>query len=102
MFPDMLAAHDLGYGVGGSLWQTRRVPAHGEILADELDTEIKKLVATLDPMSDEQWRRTAAAEGWPVGLVVFHVAIGLERQAGWIERALEGGPPHEFSRDATN
>lgn len=78
------------------------MPAYGEVLADEVDTEIKKLVATLDPLSHEQWRRTAAAEGWPIGLVAFHVAIGLERQAGWIEQALEGGALHEFNRDATN
>lgn len=76
--------------------------ALGEVLADELDAEVKKLVATLDPLSDEQWRRTARAEGWPVGLVAFHIALGFERQAGWIEQALAGGPPHQFSRDATN
>ncbi|MHB8631998.1 MAG: DinB family protein, partial [Candidatus Limnocylindria bacterium] len=78
------------------------MPTLGEVLADELDAEIKKVVATLDRLSDEQWRRTAAAEGWPVGLVAFHIALGLERQAGWIEQALGGGPPHQFSRDATN
>lgn len=76
--------------------------AQGEVQADELDAEIKNLVATLEPLSDEQWRRTAATDGWPVGLVAFHIALGLERQAGWIEQALEGGPPHEFSWDVTN
>lgn len=78
------------------------MPAHGEVLADEIDAEIKKLVATLDPLSDEEWRRTAPADGWPVGLVAFHIALGLERQAGWVEQALEGGPPHQFSWDVTN
>ena len=72
------------------------------MLADEIDVEIKKLIATLEPLTDEQWRRTAPADGWPVGLVAFHIALGLERQAGWIDQALEGGPPHQFSWDVTD
>lgn len=32
----------------------------------------------------------------------FHIALGIERQGGWIENALEGGPAHEFSWDLTD
>lgn len=78
------------------------MPAAGEVLADELEAEIKKVVTTLARLSDEQWRRRAGAEGWPVGLVAFHIALGFERQAGWIEQALKGGPPHQFSWDVTD
>lgn len=78
------------------------MPAHGEILAEALSTKVSEIMALLDPLSDEQWRRTCAAEGWPVGLVAFHIALGIERQGGWIENALEGGPAHEFSWDLTD
>lgn len=76
--------------------------ARGEVLAEALSAKVSEIVATLDRLSDEQWRRTCAAEGWSVGLVAFHIALGVERQGGWIEQALEGGPAHQFSWDVTN
>lgn len=90
------------YRAGGASGRLRRMPARGELLAEELRAKVSEIIATLEGMSDDQWRRTCAAEGWPVGLVAFHIALGLERQGGWIENALEGGPVHEFSWDQTD
>lgn len=84
------------------LGQTRRVPSNGEVLADAISSKVSEIIATLERLSDEQWRRTCASEGWPVGLVAFHIALGIERQGGWIEDALEGRPVHEFSWDRTD
>lgn len=78
------------------------MPGKGELLAGALSAKVSEIIATLERLSDEQWRRTCAAEGWPVGLVAFHIALGIERQGGWIESALEGGPVHEFSWDQTD
>lgn len=78
------------------------MPGSGELLAGALSAKVSEIIATLERVSDEQWRRTCATEGWPVGLVAFHIALGIERQGGWIENALEGGPVHEFSWDQTD
>lgn len=73
------------------------MPVSGEALAETLSAKVSEIIATLDRLSAEQWRRTCAAEGWPVGLVAFHIALGVERQCGWIANAVEGGPAHSFS-----
>lgn len=78
------------------------MPARGEVFAEELWAKVSEVIATLEGMSDDQWRLTCVAEGWPVGLVAFHITLGLERQGGWIENALDGGPVHEFSWDQTD
>jgi len=52
--------------------------------------------------SDAQWRAVCPSEGWPVGLVAFHLALHMERPAGWIEEALAGKPPFEFSSAETD
>lgn len=78
------------------------MPARGEAFAEELWAKVSEIIAMLQGVSDDQWRLTCAAEGWPVGLVAFHIALGLERQGGWIENALDGGPVHEFSWDQTD
>lgn len=74
----------------------------GKALADTLSEKIREVIATLEPLSGEQWRRTCSAEGWPVGLVAYHITLAIEHQGGWIEEATRGGEPHRFSWDDTN
>jgi hypothetical protein len=75
---------------------------HGAVLADELEAKLREVEAILRQASDAQWRAVCALEAWPVGLVAFHLALHLERPAGWIENALAGKPPVEFSHAQTN
>jgi hypothetical protein len=74
----------------------------GERCADAILTRIAALESTLAPLGVEDWRRTCAAERWPLGLVASHVGLGLDRQAGWIEEHARSGEPHAFSWDETN
>jgi hypothetical protein len=69
----------------------------GAPIADELEAKLREIEATLRQASDAQWRAVCASEGWPVGLVAFHLALHMERPAGWIEEALAGKPPFDFS-----
>lgn len=70
---------------------------HGHALADDLDAKLREVEATLRQASDAQWRAVCPSEGWPVGLVAFHIALHMERPAGWVEDALAGKSPFEFS-----
>lgn len=79
-----------------------RMPTHGVAVAKELDAKLREIQAVLRQASDVQWRTVCAPEGWPVGLVAFHIALHTERPAGWIEDALAGKPPFEFSWAGTD
>lgn len=70
---------------------------HGAAVADDLSAKLREIEATLRLASDAQWRAVCTSEGWPVGLVAFHIALHMERPAGWVEDALAGKPPFEFS-----
>jgi hypothetical protein len=76
--------------------------ARGERCADAILTRIAALEQTLSPLGAMDWRRTCAAEGWPLGLVASHIGLGLDRQAGWIEEHARSGTAHAFSWDETN
>lgn len=69
----------------------------GAAVADNLAAKLREIEATLRQASDAQWRAVCTSEGWPVGLVAFHIALHMERPAGWVEDALAGKPPFEFS-----
>lgn len=75
---------------------------HGAAVADDLDAKLREIEAILRQASDTQWRAVCPSEGWPVGLVAFHIALHMERPAGWIEDALAGKPPFEFSLAETD
>jgi hypothetical protein len=38
----------------------------------------------------DEWQRTCAEEGWPVGVVAFHVARGHAVVRGWLQSLREG------------
>ena len=75
---------------------------HGAVLADELEAKLREIEAILQRATDAQWRAVCPSEGWPVGLVAFHLALHMERPAGWIEGALAGKAPFEFSYAETD
>lgn len=76
--------------------------ARGDQLAAELELRVADLNATIEPLTDDEWRLTCAGEGWPIGFVAYHVSLGLERQAGWLERRGAGGPLAKFDWDGTH
>jgi hypothetical protein len=78
------------------------VAERGERFVDELTRRIDDLTQLIETLGDEQWRRACAGEGWPVGFVAYHISLGLERQANWIERRASGGPLASFDWEGTH
>src|SRR3990170_8652368 len=60
------------------------------------------LLATLLPLTQQQWALTCPNEGWPVGYVAHHIGQGIARPTGWIEQALAGDDPFDFTWEATH
>lgn len=79
-----------------------RMRTHRAAVADDLEAKLREIEATLRQASDAQWRTVCTSEGWPVGIVAFHIVLGIERHAGWVEDALAGKPPFEFSWTETD
>lgn len=77
-----------------------------QALASQFDTANKEMIATIEGLSEEQWRTRMADEGRPVAVVAHHVAGALRAVAGWVRTVASGQPlppelTHEFI-DQTN
>jgi len=89
--PEELAAAMLGRPSGRSA-----------ALAAGIGGAAERVLSRVSALSPEAWRRRPATDGWTVGFETWHVARGLERQRGWIERAVRGEAPFPFEWDATH
>ena len=61
-------------------------------LADRFDAEIDKAVVMLEGLTDADWRKVTAAEGWTVGVTAHHYAGALEPISQLIEGLMAGRP----------
>jgi uncharacterized protein (TIGR03083 family) len=59
-------------------------------LADRFEQANRELVATVERLSDAQWKAKTAGEGWPVGVVAHHVAGGHAGIAGLVQKIANG------------
>ena len=73
-----------------------------EQLAREIDERVTAARDRLAAITDEDLGQARGAEGWSAGLILLHIALGLRRQAGWIDRALQGRTPTHFHWDLTH
>src|SRR5207302_2454788 len=71
-------------------------------LRELLEQHIVELFATLRPLSQEQWALLCPREGWPVGYFAHHIGQGIARPTGWIEQALAGDDPFDFTWEVTH
>ena len=78
------------------------MPARVDEALAALRDKLAALETVVHDTSESAWLRPTVAEGWPVGLVAFHIARGFQRQAEFIERSLQRGIPHHFDWDETN
>lgn len=77
-----------------------------QALADQFVAANNEMIATVEGLSEEQWRTTMADEGRPVAVVAHHVAGALRAVSGWVRTVASGQPlppelTHEFI-DQTN
>ena len=52
--------------------------AKGEAFARQLEAKVQDATALLEKVSDDDWRKTTAAENWTVGVTAHHVARSYE------------------------
>lgn len=70
-------------------------------LAAGISAALERVLSRVSGLTPEAWRARSAG-GWTVGFETWHIARGLERQRGWIERSLRGDPPFPFDPAATD
>jgi uncharacterized damage-inducible protein DinB len=68
-------------------------------LAQQFEQANHGLIATVERLSDAQWRTTTASEGWSLGLVAHHVAESHKGIAGLVQRVASGGPPPDMTME---
>ena len=64
--------------------------AKAEALAKQYEAKVQDATATLEKLSDADWKKTTAGEKWTVAVVAHHVASGHEGIANII-KALSAG-----------
>lgn len=82
----------------------RRAVATGRRLEiwSRLRSRTAEVEALLARIADEALQTRCEGEGWSIELIGCHIALGLRRQAKWIELALIGRPPHRFDWDRSH
>jgi PhnB protein len=71
--------------------------SRSEALARELETKARDAVATLQQLSEADWRKVTQGEKWPVGVTAHHYAGVLEAIAGMIDTVASGRPFESFT-----
>ena len=69
------------------------VDPRGAAIARTLRERMASLDVLVRDADDETWARVCPGEGWAVGLVTYHIGLGLARQGGWIIDRVGGAPP---------
>jgi maleylpyruvate isomerase len=64
-----------------------------------LDTGTRRLVRTVDGMSDEQWEQPSLLPGWSRAHVVAHLTLNAEALSGALEGVHEGRPVPMYASD---
>jgi len=72
--------------------------AKGEALAKQIEAKAKDASATLDKLSDADWKKVTEAEKWTVAATAHHLASGLEAVSGLVTGIVAGKSPDNFTR----
>ena len=73
--------------------------SQAETLAKTFEARAADMTATLEKMSDADWKKVTAAEKWPVGVTAHHVAGSHESIAGIIKTVASGQSIPNFTMD---
>ncbi len=88
------------FGVSWMVYVTPQGQAKGgksEALAKQLEAKAAEAVATLERLSDAEWKKVTQAEKWSVGVTAHHYAGVLEAIASMIETVATGRPFEPFT-----
>lgn len=66
--------------------------SQAQSLAEQFRQILNAVIALVERCDDEQWARLTAVEGWPVGTVAHHIALGIPHIMGWVRQAAAGEP----------
>jgi uncharacterized damage-inducible protein DinB len=73
--------------------------AKAEALAKQYEAKVQDATATLEKLSDADWKKTTAGEKWTVAVVAHHVASGHEGIANIIKAVSAGQGLPGFTMD---
>ncbi|MFI5281324.1 MAG: DinB family protein [Gemmatimonadales bacterium] len=71
--------------------------AKGEALAKQIEAKARDAAATLEKLTDADWKKVTEAEKWTVGATAHHLAGGLEAVAGIVTGIVAGHAPGNFT-----
>lgn len=64
--------------------------ARVEALAKQFEAKAAEMTATIEKLTDADWKKVTAAEKWTVGVTAHHVAQGHEVIAGLVKTVAAG------------
>jgi len=73
--------------------------AKGEALAKQFEAKAREAMATLEQLSEADWKQVTAAEGWSVGVTAHHLAGALEAVSGMVKAVAAGQSLGNFRLD---
>src|SRR5512138_2033151 len=72
--------------------------ARAEAFAKEFEAKVDEATATLENLSDADWKKTTAAEKWTIAATAHHVASSYEVITRIIKTIASGQPLPHFTR----
>jgi hypothetical protein len=69
--------------------------AKSEAIAKQLETKVREAMATVEKLTDSDWRKVTDVEKWPVGVTAHHLAGALEPVSKMV-RAVAAGQSREI------
>jgi hypothetical protein len=71
--------------------------AKSEMLAKQFEAKVRDALATLEKLSDADWKKVTEAEKWSVGVTAHHFAGALEPITHMVKAVVAGQSPGTLS-----
>jgi PhnB protein len=90
------------FGVSWMLYvapEGKAASARAESIASQFEAKVREAEDILQRLSDADWKRVTAGEGWPVGVTAHHAAEALEPISQMIRAVAAGQPIEGFTME---
>ena len=74
----------------------------GESLATKFEVTNQEIIKTVESASDDQWGRVTAAEGWPAGVALHHIAESYGGLTFMVQAIATGAEMPAFTPEMLN